>query len=248
METTVSDVGPLRKQLTISIPASEVTARRNELLDRYAGQVRLKGFRPGKKPPRSMVEKRLGPGFNDEVFQGLVEEAVGAGLKDNDLKPIGQFAIDESNREGDIKHVISFDIQPEFELPEPKTIPITLGDASVSDEDLASELEDLAKRSGSYTDLGEDDSLVKDDIVTFSGSVKNGDEIIRDMQDLQHMVGSYPLLGVEAADVAEKVTGMKVGEVLEIDTTLPDSFTPEEYAGKEAHARSPSVGSPHGSC
>ena len=46
METTVSDVGPLRKQLTISIPASEVTARRNELLDRYAGQVRLKGFPP----------------------------------------------------------------------------------------------------------------------------------------------------------------------------------------------------------
>ena len=101
---------------------------------------------------------------------------------------------------------------------------------------MASELEDLAKRSGSYTDLGEDDSLVKDDIVTFSGSVKNGDEVIRDMQDLQHMVGSYPLLGVEAADVAEKVTGMKVGEVLEIDTTLPDSFTPEEFAGKEAHA------------
>ena len=236
MQTTVSDAGPMRKQLTISIPAEEVKARRNELLDRYAGQVRLKGFRPGKKPPRSMVEKRLGPGFNDEVFQGLVDEAVSKGLKDNELKPIGQFAIDESSREGDITHVISFDVQPEFELPEPSSIPVTLSDTDVSDEDMDKELEDLSKRSGSYTELTAEDNLAKDDIVTLSGSVKDGETVIRDVQELQHMVGSYPLFGIEPADVEAKITGLKVGEALEVETTLPDNFTPEEYAGKDAQA------------
>ena len=180
-----------------------------------------------------MVEKRLGPGFNDEVFQGLVDEAVSNGLKENKLKPIGQFAIDESDREGDIKHVISFDVQPEFDLPEPASIPVTLGDTKASDEDMDKELEDLAKRSGSYSELSADDSLVKDDIVTLAGSVKNGEETIRDMQELQHMIGAYPLLGLEPEDVEAKITELKVGEVLAFETTLPDNFTPEEHAGKK---------------
>ncbi|TVR47023.1 MAG: trigger factor [Planctomycetota bacterium] len=234
MQTTVSDAGQLRKKLTISIPQSEIAERRNKLLERYASQVQMKGFRPGKKPPRSLIEKRLGSSIDDEVFQILVEEGVSQGIKDNALKPIGQISTEESQREGDITHTVAFDVQPEIVLPEPASIPVAVVKAEVSDADLDEELASMAKRMGEFSDLGGDDTIAKDDIVTLSGSVTHAGEKIRDLQDLQHMVGAYPLLGLEPDEIVAKVSTLKVGEVLSFSSTLPDSFTPEEHAGKAA--------------
>lgn len=234
MNTTVTDLGTLRKQLTITIPADTLAERRNQLLERYAGRVQLKGFRPGKKPPRAVLEKRLGPAVDDEASQGLIEEAFSQGIKDNNLKPIGGITTDSSDRNNGITHVVSFEVRPEISLPAPADIPVTIEDCNASDEDVESELQDFAKRAGEYAELSAEETLTEGDIITLAGGVTVDGTSVRDLHDLQHMLGSYPLLGLEPAEVLKTLGDKKVGDAATFTTTLPDSFTPEEHVGKQA--------------
>ncbi|TVR12042.1 MAG: trigger factor [Planctomycetota bacterium] len=234
MNITVSDIGTLRKQLTITIPADTLAERRNKLLERYAGSVQLKGFRPGKKPPRALLEKRLGPAVDDEASQNLIEEGFRQGIQENNLKPIGGITTDSSDRNNGITHVVSFEVRPDITLPAPGDIPVTIEDIQASDEDVESELADFAKRAGDYQDITGEEPLAEGDIATLSGSVSVDGSTVRDLHDLQHMLGSYPLLGLEPAEVLKTLGEKKVGDEASFTTTLPESFTPEEHVGKEA--------------
>jgi trigger factor len=236
MEATVAEAGTNRITLTITVDANEVSARRNELIDRYGSQVRLKGFRPGKKPPRSLVEKRLGKALEEETNQGLIQEAFDKGVQDNELKPIGPISIDESSAEkgAGIRHVVTFEVRPAIDLPEAASISITPIDTEASDDEVSEELDGLRRRAGNYDDLDGETAVAKDDVITLSGTITAGEETVKDVQDLQHLIGGYPLLGLEADQVISLTEGKAVAAELSFDTTLPEGFTPAEWAGKEA--------------
>ena len=67
-ETTVvvENVGPARKRLKITIPATVVDARINEAYASARGEVQIPGFRKG-TAPMALIEKRFGDLGRTEV-------------------------------------------------------------------------------------------------------------------------------------------------------------------------------------
>ena len=184
MDIAIADAGPLRKQMTLTCSAAEVDARAGTNFSQYGRQANLKGFRQG-KAPKSVLKKRYGAAARGDAIEKMIDDAVRKAITDNDLKPIGPFANDEHESASDIKHVISFDVRPEFDLPEPESISLTAHDTEVSDAEVQEELDALARRSGETANV-EAGKLAKDDTITLTGSITSGDETIREVHDLNH--------------------------------------------------------------
>ncbi len=234
MQATVEDCGTLRKRITVSYEPKEVAAREAKLLQRYAGQVRMKGFRPG-KTPQSVVRSRYGKAVESEAREQLIKEALESTIKEKGLEPIGPSDIEATSEDNGLSHTVAFDVRPTFDLPDPKSLDLPKDDTEASDDEIQEELDQLSRRMGSYTDLDGETPVAAEDVLILSGRITSDDETVREVQDLHHILGSYPLFGVEATEMIEKATGKTVGDEVAFDTTLPENFKPEEWAGKPAH-------------
>lgn len=232
MDISVIDAGPLRKTLTISYSSDELAACEQQKIDKYSSQMNTKGFRKG-KTPKSLVKKRYGKAITDESAEELVQKAMRQAMDEKSLKPIGPMS-DEMKIENGISYTSTFDVKPEFELPDFGSFELTSEAEPIDDDAVDKEIATFAERSGEQAELAADDCLQKDDNVTFSGKITAGEETVRDIHDLNHLIGGYPLFGKAPEEVLKLTAQTKVGDVLEFDTTLPERFKPEEWADKEA--------------
>ncbi len=61
-------------KLTVTVPAAEGDKAYNNLLQKYAKEVQIKGFRKG-KVPRNILELKFGDGLKQETAGNLIDEA-----------------------------------------------------------------------------------------------------------------------------------------------------------------------------
>src|SRR5215468_2062792 len=86
---TITDAGPSRKKVSISVPAGTVSAKLRESLDTLLSEAQLPGFRKG-KAPRGLVEKRFGPTVRDETKRQLVAQAFQQAVQEHKLQVVGE--------------------------------------------------------------------------------------------------------------------------------------------------------------
>lgn len=234
MDVSVADAGHLYKTVTINYSSDEIKAREEQKIAQYASQINLKGFRKG-KTPRGLVKKRYGDAIINEIADELIQSGMRDAMQEHKLEPIGPFADENRELKDGLSYSASFSIKPEISLPAADAIEIANEAIEVSDDEIQSELDGYAQRAGEHKELEAGEKLAADDSVTLSGKITSGDEVVREIQDLNHLIGAYPLFGKDAAEIKELAESIGVGEALEFDTTLPERFKPEEWAEKEAH-------------
>jgi trigger factor len=233
MQATISEAGTLRKKVTVTYSQAEVDLRREAVLRKLSGQVKLDGFRPGKSA-KALVEKRYGTAAVQQAREELADEGFNQAIKQHQLKPIGPITNESLKAEQGLELVVSFDIKPQVVLPEPSTIVVTKADAVVSDQDLQQALDNLCKRAGTQGPLAEGETIAEDDSVTLTGTVSVDGKEVRKLHDFHHLVGGYSLLGTKPEDVIALFKGKAVGAQLSFETTLPKTFSPAEAAEKQA--------------
>lgn len=233
MHATIAETGTLRKQLTVSFTKAEVAARRDQVLRQVAGQAKLDGFRPGKSP-KALVEKRFGAVADQKVQDELVDEGFKQAVQEHQLRPIGPITNEKVARDDGLTLVCSFEVKPAIALPAPKSITVSTGGATVSDQDVGAALDNLCIRAGTMGDLASGETIIKDDNVTLVGTVTVDGQEVRKLHDFHHLVGGYALLGTQPEEVIALFKDHQVAGQLRFSTTLPPSFTPTAAAGKQA--------------
>lgn len=233
MQATINDTGTLRKQVTVTYSEAEVDVRREAVLKKLTGQVKLDGFRPGKSS-KALVAKRFGSAAVQQAREELADEGFNQALKQHQLKPIGPITNESLKAEKGLELVVSFDVKPTLTLPEPSTITVTKDEVSVSDAELQTALDNLCKRAGAQAALEAGETIVADDGVTLTGTVTVDGSEVRKLHDFHHLVGGYSLLGTTPENVIALFKDKKVGDALDFTTTLPKTFSPKEAAEKEA--------------
>jgi trigger factor len=233
MQATISDTGTLRKQVTVTYSQAEVEVRREKVLQKMSGQVKLDGFRPGKSS-KAIVAKRFGTAAVQQAQEELADEGFNQAVKQHQLKPIGPIKNESMKAVNGLELVVSFDIKPAIVLPEPSSITVTNQDIAVSDEDVLKSLNQLCKRAGAQSALSDTETILEDDSITLTGTVTVDGKEARKLHDFHHLVGGYSLLGTKPEDVIELCKGKGVGAQLTFTTTLPKTFTPAEFAEKSA--------------
>ena len=225
MKTTVEQLSPTRVKIAISVTPDELKPSIDHAYGHIAESINIPGFRKGKVPP-PLIDQRVGK-------EAVLEHAVNDGLDgfyrqaitENELRPLGKPSADivewPSNKDfsGDLELAIEVDVRPEITLPEYNDLEVTVDAVEVSDDDIATELENLRSRFGT--------------LVTVDRPAKTGDFAQLDL-----------VATIDGAEV-DKATGISYevgsGELLEgIDEAL-DSLS----AGESTTFEAPLLGGDH---
>ena len=210
----------------------EVEKASDKAFRKLVQKVDIHGFRRG-KAPRSLVERKLGKEYiYQEGLDELMSEAYRDALKEYDLTPLKQPELEAPDFEmGQPYH---------FSLKVPILTPVELGDyrslhfereeASLTSEEVEQELESLRNRRANWEVVERPAQI--GDRVTMDLKLTVDDESISDLKDNPFELTDERHGLFTGMDT--HIVGMQAGENKTFTTTIPDDYSNEKLAGKEA--------------
>jgi trigger factor len=238
----ISDVGPCKKHVKVTIDRSVIDARLDEKFSDLMVKTpaRIPGFRTG-KAPKQVVRRK----FSKEVASEVRTEVLMASLEqlaeENTLSPLGSPELDPTKvllpeKDGE-PMVYEFDIEvrPEFDLPEYKNLKLRKPTYTFTDADVEKEKRKLLERAG--TIVPKDGEVALDDIITTSIVIHNEGKELNKVDDIRLRVEKKLALedGI-ARDFGKAMVGAKVGESRKVDITLSNELVDEALRGKVVNA------------
>jgi len=119
MEYVVEDISPVKKKINVSLDAQEVDAAIAASVAMYRTSVQIDGFRKG-KAPASVVEKRFRDQIYKEAKEDLFNVHINEVLQEGGFTPVSGIELDGGDlvRGEALSYSFSFEILPEFDLPD----------------------------------------------------------------------------------------------------------------------------------
>jgi len=230
---------PCRQEITIEIPADVVAEEQERLIAQYSKQARVPGFRKG-KVPASVVRNRFNDQLKEELLERLVPQYFQVAVMSSGQKPIATPSIKNLEAEPGqaIRFTAAFDVMPEFELGDYKSIKVEKPVVEVTNEEVQAEISSLQERQASYDPVDEDRPLQDGDFaqVAFEATPKSaegatanptGDEPVK-MDEVMVEIGSPNTV----AAFTENLRGAKAGEERRFEVSYPGDFYDHRLAGK----------------
>lgn len=236
MNSAVEALGPTRVKLTVEVPFEELQPAVDAAYRKVSQQIRLKGFRPGKVPPR-LIDQHVG---RSTVLQEAINEALpglyGEAVRANDIEILGHPEIEITQLDDGQQLVFTaeVDVRPEIALPDYDGMPVTVDDADVTDEEVDEQLQGLRDRFATLA--GVERPAANGDYASIDLAVTIDGEPVEDAgaTNLSYEVGSDSL--VEGLD--EAIVGLSVGESKVFDTQLRAGVHGGETASATVTVRS----------
>lgn len=233
LKSTVKDLSPGRKEIEVELHADEVAHELEHVLDHYAGQARLKGFRPG-KAPKDMVKKIYAHEIRHTLIDELVPKILEEVLAERHIHPAVSPSVEDlSFEEGrPLRFKALVEVWPEFALPAYRKIRATRKEASVPDADIDRTIEDLQRKSVEYIPVG-DRGVLAGDYVVFE--LQSRDLKSKRMRPVEKAVLLAGRTGNDPA-VDAAIIGMKPSETKPIRHVVPADSAQRSLAGKDVES------------
>jgi len=231
MQVSLETTTGLERRMRISVPSDEFESQVEAKLKQTAGQVRLKGFRPGKVPMKE-VKRRFGEGVRQEVSTSIMESSYREAIMQEEVSPAGNPQIEDVKIESgqDLEFTAVFEVFPEITLADFSAIEVVKPESSVTDADVEKMIETLREQRKEFTEVDRDaidgDKLNIDfegfiDGEAFEGGKAEGSDLV---------LGSGSMIpGFE-----EGLVGVKSGDETELNVTFPEEYQSSDLAGKSA--------------
>jgi trigger factor len=245
--TVSKEITPLEHssvKLTITVGKDDIRSEYDEVLGKYAKTIQIPGFRKGKAPKEVLVRK-FGDALQGETLGTIIEKSITEIFEDESLSkkerplPYSTPQVQDEPKldlEQDLTFSVVYDVLPKISVGRWKGLEAEAPDVSVTDEDLARELEAIRERNAFVLDRDEGAAAEKDNVVTVNycetgedGAVIPGSE----RQDFVFTLGS----GYNIYKFDDDITGMKKDETRDFEKTYPGDFSDTELAGKTKKIR-----------
>jgi trigger factor len=218
MKSAVETLGPTRVKLTVEVPFDELKPSMDAAYRKIGQQVRVKGFRPGKVPPR-ILDQYVGRGA---VLEEAVNEALpklyGEAVRENNLDILGHPEIEVTQfADGDqLAFTAEVDVRPEIELPTYEGLDVTVDAPDVSDERVEEQVESLRERFATLKTV--ERPAQQGDYVSIDLAATVDGQPVEDASanNLSYEVGSDSLV----AGLDDAIVGLAAGESKEFETQL----------------------------
>jgi trigger factor len=229
----------LKRELKVTVPASELGSRLSDRLDQLKTRVRIKGFRLGKVPV-GHLRKVYGKAAMAEIVESLVGETTRQAIADRGERAAMQpkIAMTEDEKEAievlegraDLIFTLEYEVLPAFEAADFKGLKIERPVVEVKDEEVEERLKQIAESARTYNPV---ERAAKDgDRVTLSYVGKIDGEPFQGGADQngQIAIGSKRFIpGFE-----EQLVGLNAGDERTIEVTFPEGYPAPNLAGKPA--------------
>lgn len=227
-----------RREITVEIPADVVEEERDQVVKAYTKQARVPGFRQG-KVPESVVKNRFADKIQEDLLESLVPQYFRVAVMQSGHQPISAPSITDLKAEPGqpIVFTAHFDVMPEFELGDYKSISVEKSEATVTDEQVEAELQKLRESQASYDAISEERGARDGDFAQVSFQAQPKEDVAKpegekakpvQMDEVLVEIGGANTI----AEFSENLRGMKPGEERSFDVNYPAEFHDPRLAGK----------------
>ncbi len=220
--STMQDLGPFEKLLTLQFAEADLEAAKGRAARRISRELKIKGFRPG-KAPRRIVEASVGvERVRAEAIEELLPDIVTEALAEVNLTPAVPPSVEELR---DIESGLEVEVKVTM-WPTLETVPEYSGrEFEVENPDLPEEAiqEQLDKLRDQFAELDtvSRPSVDGDFVAVNLSATKDGQPLeAASASDLLYEVGSNSF--IEGLD--GKTLGRSAGDIEKFETTLPAGF------------------------
>lgn len=243
MPATVSEVGPCKKLVKVTVPQDRVKKEIEKNYHELSHNLTLPGFRRG-RVPRSLIEKRFGKHVAEDVKQSLVQETLGEAIEEAKLQPIGEPKLDPEKllfdpaKDPALEFEATVSVRPEFQVPDLASIRVVREVRPVTDDDLRESFEQSRRARGELRPKAEGATVGPEDFVMAEIEYLVDGASVHKHEGHPFWVRNNRLdHGVEAPDLAGKLASAKIGDAAEFELDLDQSFPEEAARGKKATVR-----------
>lgn len=219
-----------KAKVVVEVEAELLESGKQKAYLKARKNIMVPGFRKG-KCPRQMIEAMYGADVftEDGINEIFPEVYAGTVLKEENLKPVGMPTVVDMQfpEAGGVELTVETELYPEVTLGDYKGLEIPKAEATVSDDEIAAELNRMAENVARVTTVeraAKDGDIAVIDFEGFDNGVSfDGGK----GEDYELELGSHPFVpGFE-----EQVVGMSAGEEKDLDITFPENYH-KELAGK----------------
>ena len=225
-------------KLSVTIPKDDIRAQYNNMLNEYAKNMQIPGFRKG-KVPQEVLERKFADALKNDALSRIMESALQEIFKEENLsrgeRPLpystpelqGEPKLD---MEQDLQFSVVYDVLPDVKIGQWKGLTVEYPYAEIGDNDINLELAEIRERNAIVMDRDEDAAAQKGDVVTIDYQIfeENGDTPDMQRKDFAFTLGSNNSVYKFDDDIA----GMKKGETKEFEKKFDDDLSESTLAGK----------------
>jgi trigger factor len=224
-------VSVTRKNLVVTLEASEVDTEHKAVVAEIAKMARLPGFRPG-KAPAAMIQKRFAKEIADEFKQKVMAKAYRGALEQEKLDVLSVVKVTEGeiNAGAPATITIIVDVRPEFTLPEYQNLPTEVLPTDATDAEVDKVIEGLRSERADFKAAAR--PAQKGDYVklAYEGTV-DGKPIVDLVPDKQ-LYGKVPQTWEEVEGdnegvipgLGKQLAGLAAGEKRNVTISFPAEF------------------------
>lgn len=232
-ETNKKDI---KREISVEIPAAEVTRETELQIQRYQKSARLPGFRAG-HVPASVIRQRFGDGLKNDVIEALVPRHFRREAEKQGLIPVSQPRITDLHmHDGEpLRFKASFEVLPEIQVDGYKELRADKPAIAVSDEEVEQALTSVREQHATYTTV-EGRALAEGDFAQASmdGKPKHGKDVEAASANPVHMDDVLIEIGGKntVPEFSQNLTGVSSGEERTFDVSYPEDISDKRLAGK----------------
>jgi trigger factor len=232
IEITPKKTDGLERLIEVTVPVEAVREAEEQAAKRYATNVRLPGFRPGKAPP-AMVKKRFKDEIRQQVVESLIQEAFKEVMDREKLDVASQPHVhDLKFEEGQpLSFELHVEIRPTIELGKTDGFSVTRAQTPVTDETVLEQVGQIRDQKASWAPV--EDRAAPGDMVRVELTTADESGEFPEAREYPLVLGSAQAIpGVE-----ELIMELKAGEKAERAVRWPDDFPDEAQRGKTKPVR-----------
>ncbi|MDQ7834559.1 MAG: trigger factor [Humidesulfovibrio sp.] len=231
MDYKVEELSPVTRKINVTVPAEEVNAALAAGVALYRHRYEIKGFRRG-KAPSSVVESKFRSQIYAEATTDLINYQINEILSTLKLMPLSRLDVDSKDlvRDEEYNYTISFEVAPDFDLPNYEGLKVDVEKAEVKDEEVREVEQRVLENAATVRPITEVRPATDGDIVIITFGAYKDDKIFQGIQaeNFELQLGQKQAL----PEFEAMLKTLKTGEKGECEVVFPEDFINPAMAGE----------------
>ena len=230
MQVSVETSAGLERRMRVQVPAEKIEKEVAARLQKVGRSAKIKGFRPGKVPPK-VIKQQYGAAVRQEVLQEVLQSSYSEAVIQEKLQPAGGPSIEPENLEEgqDLTYTAVFEVYPEFQLKGLNKIKIKQPEVAIAESDVAEMVDNLRKQRAEFSAVerkaADGDQVTIDFIGTHNGETFEGGSA----ENFPIVLGGGQML----EDFEKALKGVKSGDEKSFKMKFPKDYHAPNLAGEK---------------
>ena len=217
--------------MTVRVPSAEIERQVEARLRKVGKTARMKGFRPGKIPPK-VIRQQYGGQVRQEVVSDVIRTSYSRAISEQSLNPAGGPSIEPLSGQSDehFSYRAVFEVYPDIELKGVDALKIEMPAVEIGDADVDEMIEKLRIQRAEWPSVERKAQAGDRVVVDFAGTIDSEPFDGGEGKEVPIVIGE----GQVIEDFEKALKGMAAGDHKSAKVRFPKDYAAANLAGRKA--------------